>query len=92
MDEKIKKIIIVFYQVTEEVNLIIVKKFYVSEKLWVKLVIYFIIFLSDKDTEFLINFQIYVEKWRDLVEEFNIILKIREEEMKVNISFLKGSI
>lgn len=92
MDEKTKKIIIVFHQVTEEANLTTAKKLHVSEKSWAKLATHFTILLSDKDTELLTNLQTHVEKWRDLVEEFNIILKTREEEMKVNISSLKGSI
>lgn len=56
-----------------------------SEKAWSKLANHFTILLSDKDTEMLTQIQGYVEKWRDLIENFNMALKRREEEMRVQL-------
>ncbi|KAK3088891.1 hypothetical protein FSP39_025040 [Pinctada imbricata] len=79
-------------KVTEEANLTTAKKLHVSEKSWAKLATHFTILLSDKDTELLTNLQTHVEQWRDLVEEFNLTVKTREEEMKTNVLSLKSGI
>ncbi|XP_069120299.1 axonemal dynein light chain domain-containing protein 1-like isoform X3 [Argopecten irradians] len=79
-------------KVTQEANLVTAKRLHVSEKSWAKLATHFTILLSDKDTELLAKLQGHVEKWRDLVEDFNMVLITREEEMKTNISGLRSGI
>ena len=36
--------------------------------------------------------QSYVENWRDLIEDFNIALRQREDEMKESLKVVKASI
>ncbi|XP_060065790.1 axonemal dynein light chain domain-containing protein 1-like [Ylistrum balloti] len=79
-------------KVTAEANLVTAKRLHVSEKSWAKLATHFTILLSDKDTELLARLQGHVEKWRDLVEDFNMVLIMREDEMKTNISGLRSGI
>ncbi|XP_033732804.1 axonemal dynein light chain domain-containing protein 1-like isoform X2 [Pecten maximus] len=79
-------------KVTEEANLVTAKRLHVSEKSWAKLATHFTILLSDKDTELLARLQGHVEKWRDLVEDFNMVLIAREDEMRTNISGLRSGI
>ncbi|KAL4218861.1 Axonemal dynein light chain domain-containing protein 1 [Mactra antiquata] len=79
-------------KVTEEAGLTTAKRLHVNEKAWAKLAHHFTILLSDKDTDLLTRIQTYVEKWRDLVEEFSITLKHREEEMRKQLRVLAPGI
>ncbi|KAK6195039.1 hypothetical protein SNE40_000555 [Patella caerulea] len=79
-------------KVTEECQLTTAKRLHVSEKAWAKLAHHFTILLSDKDTEVLTVIQTHVEQWRDLIEDFNLSLKQREEDMKDNLCSLKSGI
>lgn len=85
---------LLFYmtQVTEECGLVTAKRLHVSEKSWAKLANHFTILLSDRDTDLLTLIQGHVERWRDGVEDFNIALRQREEEMKESLKSLKGNI
>ena len=66
----------------EEHSLNSSKRLHISEKAWAKLANHFTILLSDKDTEMLTRLQAFVDKWRDLVEEFNRSMREREETMR----------
>lgn len=77
---------------TEECRLVTAKRLHVSEKSWAKLANHFTILLSDRDTDLLTQVQGHVERWRDAIEDFNIALRQREEEMKDSLRSLKGCI
>ncbi|XP_076455039.1 axonemal dynein light chain domain-containing protein 1-like isoform X2 [Babylonia areolata] len=79
-------------KVTEECRLTTAKRLHVSEKAWAKLANHFTILLSDRDTDLLTQIQGHVEKWRDGIEDFNIALRQREEEMKEELRGLKGGV
>ncbi len=79
-------------QVTEEHSLNTAKRLHVAEKSWAKLANHFTILLSDKDTEALTCLQSFVDKWRDLVEEFHIQIKTREDDMKKSLNTVKSGI
>ncbi|KAL3870210.1 hypothetical protein ACJMK2_038289, partial [Sinanodonta woodiana] len=79
-------------KVTEEAQLITAKRLHVSEKAWVKLATHFTILLSDRDTDLLTKIQTHLEKWRNALEEFSIILKHREEEMRTQLLLLAPGI
>ncbi|PVD21951.1 hypothetical protein C0Q70_17754 [Pomacea canaliculata] len=79
-------------KVTEECRLVTAKRLHVSEKSWVKLANHFTILLSDRDTEMLTKIQHHVERWRDLIEDFNIALRQREEDAKEELMFVKTGV
>ncbi|KAK3723089.1 hypothetical protein RRG08_037283 [Elysia crispata] len=79
-------------KVTEEYQLNTAKRLQLSEKGWVKMANHFTILLSDRDTDLLTKIQSYVENWRDLIEDFNIALRQREDEMKESLKGVKTSI
>ncbi|XP_053380213.1 axonemal dynein light chain domain-containing protein 1-like [Mercenaria mercenaria] len=79
-------------KVTEEAGLTTAKRLHVNEKAWAKLAHHFTILLSDKDTDLLTKIQTFVERWRDMVEEFSIALKHREEEMRQQLRLLSPGI
>lgn len=79
-------------KVTEEAQVTTAKRLHVSEKAWAKLAQHFTILLSDKDTDLLTKIQIHAERWRDMVEEFNITLKHREEDMHQQLKQLSPGI
>ncbi|XP_052221948.1 axonemal dynein light chain domain-containing protein 1-like isoform X3 [Dreissena polymorpha] len=79
-------------KVTEEAQLTTAKRLHVSEKSWAKLANHFTILLSDKDTDLITKVQTHVESWRDMVEEFSITLKHREEEMRQQLRQLAPGI
>nr|KAG5700478.1 hypothetical protein BaRGS_013965 [Batillaria attramentaria] len=79
-------------KVTQENKLITAKRLHVSEKGWAKLANHFTILLSDKDTDLLTKIQGHVETWRDLIEDFNIALRQREEDMKESLKTLKVAV
>lgn len=77
-------------QVIEEHSLNSCKRMHVSEKAWAKLANHFTILLSDKDTDLLTKLQGYVDRWRDLVEDFNKSIKEREDTMRQELLAIKG--
>ncbi|XP_052789465.1 axonemal dynein light chain domain-containing protein 1-like isoform X3 [Mya arenaria] len=79
-------------KVTEEAQLTTAKRLHVSEKAWAKLANHFTILLSDKDTDLITKVQTHVERWRDMVEEFSITLRHREEEMRKQLRVLAPGI
>ncbi|XP_071115667.1 axonemal dynein light chain domain-containing protein 1-like [Haliotis cracherodii] len=79
-------------KVTEECRLTTAKRMHVSEKAWAKLANHFTVLLSDKDTEQLTEIQGHVEVWRDQIEDFNIALKQREEEMREHLRGIRAGV
>merc|ERR1719242_1366078 len=79
-------------KVTEEYQLNTAKRLQLSEKSWVKMANHFTILLSDRDTDLLTKIQGYVENWRDLIEDFNIALKQREDEMRESLRGIKAGV
>ena len=69
----------------EEHSLNTSKRLHISEKAWCKLAHHFTVLLSDSDTVVLTALQGYVDKWRDLVDDFNTNMCQREEEMKAEM-------
>ncbi|XP_059177935.1 axonemal dynein light chain domain-containing protein 1-like isoform X2 [Physella acuta] len=76
-------------KLTEEYQLSTAKRLQLSEKGWVKMANHFTILLSDRDTDMLTKIQGFVENWRDMIEDFNITLKHREDSMKESFKKIK---
>ena len=68
------------------------KRLHVSEKAWFKLGNHFTVLLSDQDTDVLAKLQTFVDKWRELLDDFNRQLSRREEDMKDQLKFIRISI
>ncbi|KAK7095467.1 axonemal dynein light chain domain-containing protein 1-like [Littorina saxatilis] len=79
-------------KVTEECRLTTAKRLHISEKAWAKLANHFTILLSDRDTDLLTQVQNHVERWRDGIDDFNIALRQREEEMKDALKSMRGGV
>ncbi|XP_055896858.1 axonemal dynein light chain domain-containing protein 1-like isoform X1 [Biomphalaria glabrata] len=79
-------------KVTEENQLNTAKRLHLSEKGWVKLANHFTILLTVKDTDQLTQIQGHVEAWRDEIEDFNLALKEREDELRENLKLLKAAV
>ncbi|XP_012942468.1 axonemal dynein light chain domain-containing protein 1 isoform X2 [Aplysia californica] len=79
-------------KVTEEYQLSTAKRLQLSEKGWVKMANHFTILLSDRDTDLLTKIQGFVENWRDLIEDFNIALKQREDEMRESLRGIRSGV
>jgi hypothetical protein len=62
---------------------------HVSEKGWSKLANHFTILLSDKDTEMLTKLQAFVDRWRDVMDEFNHSILNRENTMQEELESMK---
>ena len=77
---------------TEEHSLNTARRLHVCEKAWAKLANHFTILLSDKDTEMITLLQGHVDHWRDLVDEFNLNMKQREDEMRATLHEIQSDI
>ncbi|ELU17826.1 hypothetical protein CAPTEDRAFT_221957 [Capitella teleta] len=76
-------------KVIEEHSLNSCKRLHVCEKAWVKLVNHFTILLSDQDTDMLTKLQAFVDRWRDLTEEFNRNILSREDTMRQELELIR---
>lgn len=65
------------------------KRLHVCEKAWVKLANHFTILLSDQDTDMLTKLQAFVDRWRDLTEEFNRNILSREDTMRQELELIR---
>ena len=68
------------------------KRLHVSEKAWFKLGTHFTVLLSDQDTEVLAKLQTFVDKWRELIDDFSRNLCQREEDMRDQLKVIRVSI
>ncbi|CAG5119634.1 unnamed protein product [Candidula unifasciata] len=79
-------------KVTEENKLNTARRLQLLEKSWVKLASHFTILLSDRDTDLLTKIQGHVEAWSDLVEDLNISLKQREDNMREAMKTMRNDV
>ena len=76
----------------DEHNVITARRLHVSEKAWFKLGIHFTVLLSDQDTELSTALQSFVDKWRQLMDDFNRDLVDREETTIEQLKIMRVSV
>lgn len=79
-------------KIISENSLSTAKRLHVTEKAWHKLAVHFNVMISDHDTESLVDLQNHVERWRDLIFNFNQLLEAGDKKTLAVLTRLREEI